>query len=405
MRVALVLCVLFLPWLADAEEVSKEVFKGQSQVVVAVDSLPVRAEPDLDSEILARPPLMWPITVLQETGPEVIVNGREDRWVRVAVPVCADGACETYRSGWVLDSFLGFDNRFERLTGLEPTTVSDDDDRNVLAYGVWADGRFSRWSALCIPGMCSLEEGPRPGCPEPETRRGAFCVMAGALYGYRDLVRGKGADGNWLPFGLSISSSGRLCPLGPDRGIDWKDGYWLICSYSDEEPAAAIEVMMDEKRKRLALVAADMVGLRAEPSIEAEVTGRLPLGTAVALYGPAGSLASIDGWHGRWVRPSVTRCERAVDGCAEGASGWLIDGVLAFEDRLRPMTGWREGTIEGRRGDRTFRYETALDATVRLSETCDDPTECNETVVSGRLYRYEELVVAKFGAIGRVDVL
>jgi hypothetical protein len=323
----------------------------------------------------------------------------------VAAATCTDGECETYRAGWALDSFLGHDDRFKRLEGLVPTTLTDENDRNVLAYRVRADGAFSRWSVLCIPGMCSVEAEPRPKCPEPETRRDEFCVMTGTMYRYQNLVRGKGADGNWLPFGLSISSSGKLCPLGPDLGIDWKGWYSLICSYSEREPAAAVEAVMDEKRKRLALVAADMVSLRAEPSAEAEITGRLPLGTEVVVYGPAGSLVTIDGRHGRWVRPWVTRCQRAVDCCAEGVSGWLIDGVLAFEDRLQPMIGWREGIVGGRSVNRRFRYEVALDGTVRFSEACDDRTACGETAASGHLYRYENLIVAKFGSIGTVDIL
>jgi len=405
MRVAPFLCVLLLPWSTNAEEVSQEAIKGRPQAVVAVNGVPLRAEPDLDSEFVARPPLMWPTTVLQEAGPEVTINIRRDRWVKVAVPDCEDSACRTYRSGWVLDSFLGYDDRFERLDGIEPTTVTDYDGRNVIAYGVRANGEFSRWSAFCIPGMCSTAPESRPKCLGVEMRRGAFCVMTGELYRYRDLVRGKDTAGRWLPFGLSVSSSGSLCPLGPLRKVDWMGGHIEICIYSDQEPLAAVEADMDEQRKRLALVAADMMSLRDEPSADAEITGRLPIGTAVVVYGPAGSFGSVDGWSGRWIRPSVLRCRRAVDGCLERSSGWLIDGVLAFEDRLLPMTGWREGMIGGREGDRTFRYQTALDGTVRFSESCDDPAECRRTTASGRLYRYKSLIVAKFGSIGRVDIL
>lgn len=405
MRIVLFLCILLLPWPANADEILREAVEVSPQAVAAVDNMSIRAEPDLDSEIIARPQLMWPLTLLTGTAPEVIVNGRKDRWVRVAFPVCVDSRCETYRSGWTLDSFLGFNGRFERLTGLVPTTVGDDDERNVLAYGVRADGQFTRWSALCIPGMCNLEPGLRPDCPEAETRRGAFCVMTGVLYRYRDLVRGKGVDGNWLPFGLTISLSRGLCALGPDRGIDWKGGYITICIHSVLEPAAAVEARMDEKRKRLALVAVDMVGLRAEPSADAAITGRLPLGAAVTTYGQPGALASLNSWHGRWISAWVTRCRRALEGCAERASGWLIDGVLAFEDRLLPMAGWREGVIGGRAGNRTFRYETALDGKVVFSEACTDPLDCGEITASGRLYRYENLVVAKFRSIGRVDIL
>ncbi len=404
LRVVLIFCSL-LPWPVGAQDVPRDATWERPGVVVAVNGMPLRAEPDLDSEFIARPPLMWPVTVLQEMGPEVIVNGRRDRWVRVTVPECADGACETYRAGWVLDSFLGFDDRFERLDGIEPTTLTDYDGRNVIAYGVQANGEFSRWSAVCIPGMCSPEPESRSKCLQVETRRGAFCVMTGVLYRYRDLVRGRDAAGEWLPFGLSVSSSGRLCPLGPLRRVDWMGGYIEICIYSDQEPSAAVEADMDAQRKRLALVAADLVSLRAEPSEDAVITGRVPLGTTVAVYPPAGSLGSVDGWHGRWVRPSVLRCQRVVDGCLERSSGWLIDGVLAFEDRLLPMTGWREGIIGGRRGNRTFRYRTARDGTVRFTETCDDPAECRETTASGRLYRYNNLIVAKFGSSGRVDVL
>lgn len=405
MRVALFVCFLLLPWPANADEISQGAVKGRPQAVAAVNHMPLRAEPDLDSEFVARPPLMWPIVVLQNAGPEITINSRQDRWVRVAVPDCADGACETYKSGWALDSHLGYDDRFERLDGIEPTTVTDYDGRNVIAYGVGANGEFSRWSAFCIPGMCSPEPESRPKCLQMEMRRGKFCVMTGVLYRYRDLARGKDAAGKWLPFGLSVSSSDRLCPFGPIRGIDWMGGYIEICIYSDQEPSAAVESDMDEQRKRNALVAADMVSLRAEPSAEALVTGHLPLGTEVAVYGPAGSLESIDGWYGRWVRPSVLRCRRAVDGCLERSSGWLIDGVLAFEDRLQPMQGWRQGMIGGRRGNRTFRYRTARDGTVEFSEACDEPAECSETTASGRLYRYENLVVARFGSIGRVDIL
>jgi len=164
---------------------------------------------------------------------------------------------------------------------------------------------------------------------------------------------------------------------------------------------------MVEMRPRLALVAADMLNLRAEPSTATDIITRVPQGSSVTVLPNDGPAVTIGGQVDRWVRVWVDSCFSFIESglCRPGVAGWTLDGFLAFEDRLQPMAAWRAGMIGGHGGDYGFSYLFLEDGGVEFIESCGDYREGRSCTAAGRLYRYRNLVLARFPSQGRYDVL
>lgn len=146
-----------------------------------------------------------------------------------------------------------------------------------------------------------------------------------------------------------------------------------------------------------ALTAADMLNLRAGPSADSEIVGRLPRGTPVDLLDGAGLQETAGGQGDRWVHIRVTACHSPYGFCVRNATGWVAESFLADENRLEAMTAWRQGELRAyHEYNGPFGYEIAPDGTFIKWEACggdpDSPEICRRT---GQLHRYRDLVIAK----------
>ena len=212
---ALAAGLFFVPALAG--EVPQERTWESPRALVSAAALNLRAEPSLDAATIAVLPRAWPVAVLDDAGPAMTVNGRDDHWSHVATFRCADTACETYEAGWVANSYLAYDDRFAPMQDGRSGVVAGYDGQSVFAYDISSTGAFTRWRLPCSAGSCSTAIGIAPQCgPLEELALGSVCVLTGTLHRHGDLVRGRSRTGDWLDrqdVKLAIDPDGALCPL------------------------------------------------------------------------------------------------------------------------------------------------------------------------------------------------
>lgn len=394
---ALAMLVTGLSLPAQADHVPQEDTWGSPRALVAAGSLNVRAEPSLGAPVIAVLPRAWPVAVLENSGTSVTINGQSDRWTRVATFRCADEACRHYQAGWVANSYLAFDDRFDLLAGGPSGVVAGYDSRSVFAYDISKTGAFTRWRLPCSAGSCSTAIGVAPQCEvTEELALGSVCVLSGTLHSYGSLVRGQSRHGGWLDgqdVKLALDSTGRLCPVDPaEIGSAGGCAQAGLALSQDEGPAAAIARLAAERRRALALTAASRLNLRSQPSLSGDVIARLPRASVVERRDRRRVPVILNGQRDEWVRVTVLECGRA-GACTEGAEGWVMDSFLAYEDRLTAVTDW-SGTA--RSGNQGFGFEVSRDGTFRHWEACGTGQFgleiCSRT---GRLYQYRDLIVMR----------
>ena len=133
------------------------------------------------------------MTLLGETRPAMAADGREDKWVRIAAPRCADDACKRRYSGWVLDSHLGYEDRFAPLAGRAAALLTGHSGISAFSYAIEPDGGFTGLWSRCIAGACEVVPSAQWNCADFEEKRDGFCFVSGQLYRYRDAVIGRNA--------------------------------------------------------------------------------------------------------------------------------------------------------------------------------------------------------------------
>lgn len=230
MRIFIFLIAALMPLAALAGTVDRSEAKGKPLATAAANPLILREKPDAGAKAVDSLPPMVSVEILDKSGPETKTNGKPDRWVRVA-GTCANDDCSRYYSGWVLDSQLGYDGRFKRLTQWRAEVVAGYDAKSIFAYDIAADGSFTLFITDCEPGNCAAG-GPRAkwNCGRGTTPRGAYCVTYGQLYRYGDLIAGKEGDSGWFSFPLVAGKDGELCVADSwnvrDERICTRTGRW-----------------------------------------------------------------------------------------------------------------------------------------------------------------------------------
>ncbi len=351
---------------ASAGEVQQQQTWGSPRALVSAAGLNLRAEPSLDAATIAVLPRAWPVAVLDDAGPTMRVNGRDDHWSYVATFRCADAACETYEAGWVANSYLAYDDRFAPMQDGRSGVVAGYDARSVFAYDISTNGAFTRWRLPCSAGSCSTAIGIAPQCgPLEELALGSVCVLSGTLHRHGDLVRGRSRTGNWLDrqdVKLAIDANGALCPL-----VQNGTGGSSLCARADgtaagdEGPAVAIARLAAERRQRLALTAASSLNLRDRPSLSGGIVARLPRASTVERRDDRPLPVILNGRRDEWVRVTVLECPDS-GGCRTDLSGWVMDSYLAYEDRLTAVSDW---SGEERSGNSGYGFEVSTDGTFR----------------------------------------
>lgn len=180
----------------------------------AASMLNVREEPSSKAPVAFQLPRGTLVAVIKELGQPVKIDGKEDTWTYVATELCADKECRMYKAGWVADSWLGMQERFEKLDEWKEAEVKGNNGQLDFTYRIAADASFEYATPPCVndDGTLCVEHERYEGCRmEEEFREGDECVGRGDLYRFRDLIWARG-------FGyLYVDGKGKLCSVYSGR--------------------------------------------------------------------------------------------------------------------------------------------------------------------------------------------
>lgn len=181
---------------------------------VAARSLNVRAQPSMGAAVEFQLPRGAYVAIVEELGQPAKIDGQEDTWTLIATEICANAACTLLKGGWVADSWLAYQERFESMSEWRAGEITGNDGERDFTYRIATDASFEFVTAPCrnTDGTICVKYERYDGCREEDFREGEECIGRGDLYRYRDLVWARG-------YGyLFIDGKGNLCSVFSGRG-------------------------------------------------------------------------------------------------------------------------------------------------------------------------------------------
>jgi hypothetical protein len=158
----------------------------------AASMLNAREEPSAEAAVAFQIPRGTLVAVIEDLSQPVRIDGKEDSWSFVATEICVDDACEHVKAGWVADSWLGMQDRFEKLTEWREGEIVGNNGALDFTFRIAADASFEYVTAPCEGEGCEPYE-EYEGCrKEEDFREGDVCVGRGDLYQYRKLIWARG---------------------------------------------------------------------------------------------------------------------------------------------------------------------------------------------------------------------
>lgn len=210
MKRVVLLPVLMLVVPVQAAEVGRDATVAVAWATVAASALNAREEPSTDAPVDFRIPRGTQVAIVEGLGQPTMIDGQEDTWTFVATETCANEACTRLKAGWVADSWLAYQERFERMTAWREGEIEGHDGETAFTYRIAGDAAFEYAVPPCEGAGC--EAFVRwEGCREDMFREGDECVGRGDLYRYKSLVWARG-------YGfLYLDASDNLCSVFSGR--------------------------------------------------------------------------------------------------------------------------------------------------------------------------------------------
>jgi len=179
---------------AGAVDIEKEATETVLWATVAARSLNVRAEPSMEAKALFQLPRGTYVAIVEELGQPAKIDGQEDTWTLIATETCINENCTLLKGGWVADSWLAYQERFEKMAEWSEGEIKGNDGERDFTYRVADDASFEFVTAPCRneDGTTCAKYERYEGCREEDFREGEECVGRGELYRYRDLVWARG---------------------------------------------------------------------------------------------------------------------------------------------------------------------------------------------------------------------
>ena len=208
----LVLAVPTAP--AGAVDIEKEATETVLWAAVAARSLNVRAEPSMAAKAHFQLPRGAYVAIVEELGQPAKIDGQEDTWTLIATETCANEDCTLLKGGWVADSWLAYQERFEKMAEWREGEIKGNDGELDFTYRIAADAGFEFATPPCRneDGTICVKYERYEGCREEDFREGEECIGRGDLYRYRDLVWARG-------YGyLYVDGKDNLCSVFSGRG-------------------------------------------------------------------------------------------------------------------------------------------------------------------------------------------
>lgn len=176
---------------AGAVEVGRDATVAVAWAAVAASALNAREKPSTDAPVAFRIPRGALVAIVEGLGQPTKIDGQEDTWTLVATEDCANAACTKLKAGWVADSWLAYQERFEQMTDWREGEIRGHDGERAFTYRIGADASFVYATPPCEGAGCDAFVRWE-GCREEDFREGDECVGRGDLYRYRSLVWARG---------------------------------------------------------------------------------------------------------------------------------------------------------------------------------------------------------------------
>lgn len=209
--VGLALCLAAQP--SAAAEVGRGATVAVAWATVAASALNAREKPSTDAPVAFRIPRGTQVAIVEELGQPTKIDGQEDTWTFVATEECANESCSRLKAGWVADSWLAYQERFEPMSEWREGAIEGHDGERAFTYRIAPDAGFEFVTAPCRneDGTICVKYERFGGCREEDFREGDECVGRGDLYRYKDLVWARG-------YGyLYVDGDGNLCSVYSGR--------------------------------------------------------------------------------------------------------------------------------------------------------------------------------------------
>lgn len=179
---------------AGAVDIEIEATQAVLWATIVASKLNVREEPSMEAPVVFQLPRGTAVAIVKPLGQPTRIDGQENTWTLIGTETCANADCTMLMGGWAADSWLAYQDRFERLSESRVGEIKGNDGERDFTYRVAADASFEFITAPCVSedGEVCEEYLEFAGCREEDFREGDECVGRGDLYVYKSLVWARG---------------------------------------------------------------------------------------------------------------------------------------------------------------------------------------------------------------------
>jgi len=195
------------------------------QVPIATENVNLRISPDIKSSVLYQLMIGENVEVIKVNEQIVNLNNLSGKWAYIKT---YRGLPEGQDKGWVFDYYLGYENRFVKVTEWKyrdfATCVGD----YCPSYRFRENGTFEVALPMCAGGICTEEQilneckinggkFTEEGFYKKEGffTNQKFCYNSGQLFIYQNLIWAKCNNSNLKKY-LFITKKDELCIPGAD---------------------------------------------------------------------------------------------------------------------------------------------------------------------------------------------
>lgn len=149
--------------------------------ITNVTGVKLRAAPSINAKVVRELGVGDGVKVIRKSAG----NGPGELWAFVILVHSQKGDFDSDQKGWVLDKYLGYENRFKKITSWKKQNITAEIGDYSFTIEIRRDGSFTHKSQPCI------DCGEKPDCYKGERKIGSECVSRGHLYRYNNFVWAK----------------------------------------------------------------------------------------------------------------------------------------------------------------------------------------------------------------------
>ena len=146
--------------------------------ITSVTGVKLRKSPSINAKVVIELGVGDGVKVIRKA----VRDGPGELWAFVVLVHSQKGDFESNQRGWVLDKYLGYENRFKKITSWKKQSISAEIGDYSFTIEIRRDGSFIHKWQPCI------DCGEKPDCYKGERKVGSECTSRGHLYRYNNFV-------------------------------------------------------------------------------------------------------------------------------------------------------------------------------------------------------------------------